>query len=76
MEGRGKCPIMSFISPPTNQDLILISHCVFTIYIALYIFILFPGTDKKPADDLAKLAALDMEDILAKTGDISKGILF
>ena len=67
---------MSVISPPTNQDPCLISHNVFTTYITLYIFLLFPDADNKPADDLTKLATVDVEDILVKTGDISKGILF
>ena len=67
---------MSFISPPTNQDPLLISHSVFTIYSALYIFLLFPDAGNKPGDDLTKLATTDVEDILAMTWDISKGILF
>ena len=67
---------MSFISLPTNQDPLLISHYVFTIYITLYIFLLFPDANNKPPDDLTKSATIDVEDILAKTGDISKGILF
>ena len=67
---------MSFISPPTNQDLLLISHHVFTIYITLYIFLLFPDAANKLADNPTKLATLKVEEILAKTGDISKDILF
>ena len=37
---------------------------------------LFPDANNKPVDDLTKLATNDVEDILAKMGDISKGILF
>ena len=37
---------------------------------------MLPDADKKPADDLTKLAALDMDTLFSKTKGISKGILF
>ena len=66
--------ILSFISPPTIQDL-LIQH-ILTIYLALYIKLLFTDANKNHADDLTRLATLDVEDVLAKIQDISKGVLF
>ena len=35
VEGKDEYLILSFISLPTNQDLLLISHYVFTIYLTL-----------------------------------------
>ena len=32
--------------------------------------------DKQPSDNLTKLAALDIDNLLTKTPDISKGVLF
>ena len=72
-KGKGEC---LFISPSANQDPLLISHNVYTAFITLYIFLLFLDADNKPADDLTKLANIDVKDILSKTGGISKGILF
>ena len=67
--------ILSFISPPTIQDQLLI-HYIPMIYLALQILLLFTDADKKPAEDLTRLAALDVEGVLAKTQDISKDVLF
>ena len=43
----------------------------------LYIFLmLFPDADKEPADNLTKLAATDVDDLLSITRGISKGIIY
>ena len=66
---------------------LLFSHQLIKIYFSFptmfsqftshYIFsLLYPNANRKPDDDLTKLVALDIEDIIAKTGDISKDILF
>ena len=44
--------------------------------IILNISYMLSGANKKPADNLTKLAALDMDNLSAKTKDISKGVLF
>ena len=35
----------------------------------------FLDADKEPADNLTKLAAVDVDDLLSKTRDINKGVL-
>ena len=37
---------------------------------------LYTVTDKQPADSLTKVAALDIDNLLTKMPDISKGVLF
>ena len=37
---------------------------------------MFSDADKKPADNLTKLAALDMDALFSRTKGISKGVLF
>ena len=51
-------------------------ECILMIYLALQILLLFTDADMKPAGDLTNLATLDVEDILAKSQDISIGVLF
>ena len=43
----------------------------------LYIFLmLLSDADKEPADSQTKLAAPDIDDLLSKTRDISKGVIY
>ena len=37
---------------------------------------LYTDADKQPADNLTKVAALDIDNLLTKTPDISKGVIF
>ena len=37
---------------------------------------LFLDADKEPADNLTKLAAIDVDDLLSKTRGISKGVIY
>ena len=37
---------------------------------------MFSDADKEPADNLTKLAAMDVDDLLSKTRGISKGVIF
>ena len=41
-----------------------------------YFPLLFTDADRKTAEDLTSVAALDIEDILTKTDSISRGVLF
>ena len=58
----------------TIQYLLLIHHFL-TIYLILLILSLSIDADKKHAEDLTSLATLDIEDILAKTQSIGRGVL-
>ena len=43
----------------------------------LYIFLmLFPDSKREPANNLTKLAAIDVDDLLSKTRGISKGVVY
>ena len=44
--------------------------------VILNISLMLSDADKKPADNLPKLAALDMDNLFSKTKCISKGFLF
>ena len=44
--------------------------------ITLNVSHLFTDADKQPADSLTKVAALDIDNLLVKMPDISKGVLF
>ena len=37
---------------------------------------LFSDADKEPADNLTKLAATDVDDLLSKTRGINKGVIY
>ena len=52
-----------FISSPITPSALNVSH--------LYI-----DANKQPADSLAKIAALDIDTLLTKMPDISKGVFF
>ena len=45
-------------------------------HITFNVFHLFTDADEQPADKLTEVAALDINSLLAKTFDISKGVLF
>ena len=40
------------------------------------VFHLFINADRQPADNLSKVAAIDIESLLTKTSDISKGVIY
>ena len=52
------------------------SHPSLTTSIICNILYVFPDADKKPADNLTNLAAIDVDDLLSKTRGISKGVIF
>ena len=52
-----------FISPPISPFALDLSH-------------LYTDADKQPADSLTKVAVLDIDNLLTKMPDISKGVLF
>ena len=45
-------------------------------HITFNVFHLFTGADEQPADNLTEVAALDIDNLLTKTSDISKGVLY
>ena len=45
-------------------------------HITFNVFHLFIDADEHPADNLTTVAALDINNLLTKTADISKGVLF
>ena len=56
---------------------LLTSHLFKSLLLSLMsVSYLLSDADKKPTDNLTKLAALDIDNIFAKTQGISKGVLF
>ena len=71
--GKGKCyKFLHFIN--NYQD--FTSHPSLITSIILNTSYVFSNTNKKPADNLTKLAAIDVDDLLSKTRGINNGVLF
>ena len=65
-------------SPHTFLELIRAFYLLSSpnIHITFNVFHLFTDADEHPADNLTKVAALDIDILLTKTSDISKSVLY
>ena len=73
-KGKGEYSTLLYF---TSNYLNSTSHLpIFLILNTLYIPLPSSDADKKLANDLMKLAAVDVEDLLSEMKEISKGILF
>ena len=71
--GKGRCSKFLHFSNNyqnfTSHPSLITSNILSTSYV-------FSDANKKPADNLRKLAVIDVDDLLSKTRGISKGVLF
>ena len=72
--GKGRCSKCFYISLTMVKT--FTSHPSLNTSIILNTSYMFSDADKKPADNLTKLTAMDMDDLPSKTRGISKGVLF
>ena len=72
--GKGKYPHSSHTLLESIKAFYFISSP--NTYITFNVFHLFTDVDEQPADNLTKVAALDINNLLTKTSGISKGVLY
>ena len=71
--GKGRCfRFLHFINNYKNFN----SHPSLSTSIILNTLYVFSDADKEPADNLTKLAAIDVDDLLSQTRGISEGVMF
>ena len=71
--GKGRCyHFLHFI----NNYQTFISHPSLTTSTVLNTSYVFSDANEKPADNLTKLAAIHVDDLLSKTKGVIKGVLF